>query len=180
VPADLQKEEPSRQERRLEVKVIRSSRRKRTVSARLLDGVLQVRAPAHLTDAELAPVIDQLKAKLARRAKKASLDDDLLVRRAKELNRTYFGGQLRWTSIRWVTNQRTRLGSCTPATGQVRISHRVAELPAFVRDYIIVHELAHLLEPNHSPAFWERVNRYPKTERARGYLMAVGLEPVAE
>ena len=164
----------------MRVNVIRSTRRKKTVSARLVGDTLQVRAPAHLTDADLKPVIDQLKAKLARRAKKVGLDDELLARRASELNRTCFDGQLQWTSIRWVTNQRTRFGSCTPATGQVRISHYVAEMPPFVRDYVIVHELAHLLESSHSPTFWERVSRYPKAERARGYLMAVGLEPLDE
>lgn len=164
----------------MQVNIIRSTRRKKTVSARFVGGVLQVRAPAHLSEAELAPLIDQLKAKLARRAKQTTLDDTFLERRARELNCQCFDGQVRWTRIRWVTNQHTRLGSCTPAAGTVRISHLVAEMPPFVRDYVIVHELAHLLEPNHSSAFWQHVSRYPKTERARGYLMAVGLEPLAE
>ena len=39
-----------------------------------------------------------------------------------------------------------------------------------------MHELAHLIEANHGPRFWKVVNRYPRTERARGYLMAIGLE----
>ena len=49
-------------------------------------------------------------------------------------------------------------------------------MPAWVRDYVVMHELAHLLVAGHGPRFWELVNRYPLTERARGYLMAVGLE----
>jgi predicted metal-dependent hydrolase len=72
------------------------------------------------------------------------------------------------------------MGSCTPTDQTIRLSHRLATMPAFVRDYVIIHELAHLLEANHGPKFWKLVNRYPKTERARGYLMAVGLEEMEE
>ena len=161
---------------KLKTRVIRSPRRKKTVSARMVDGVLQVRAPAHLSDAELAPIIEQLKSRLKTRVVRNQLDDKLLERRAREFNRLYFDGRLTWTSIRWVTNQYKRAGSCTPSTGTIRISHHVAQMPAFVRDYVLVHELAHLIEANHSPHFWELVNLYPKTERARGYLMAVQLE----
>ena len=164
----------------MKTKIIRSAKRKKTVQARVVDGVLQVLAPAHLSDAELAPIVDDLRKKLANRAKKAKLDDQSLGRRARELNRQYFDGQLEWTSIRWVTNQNKRAGSCTPAQGTIRISHRVAEMPAFVRDYVLVHELAHLLEPNHSARFWELVNGYPKAERARGFLMGVGMEAVQD
>jgi predicted metal-dependent hydrolase len=160
----------------LQTQVIRSARRKKTVSARVVDGILQVRAPAHLSDAELAPIIEQLKSRLKTRAVRNQPDNGLLERRAKELNRLYFDGQLTWTSIRWVTNQNKRAGSCTPSAGTIRVSHHVAQMPAFVRDYVLVHEMAHLIEANHSPRFWAWVNRYPKTERARGYLMAVQLE----
>jgi predicted metal-dependent hydrolase len=142
----------------------------------MVDGVLQVRAPATLSDAELAPIVEQLKARLKSRAVRTELDDGKLERRARELNRRYFGGQLKWTSIRWVTNQHKRAGSCTPSAGTIRISHHVAQMPAFVRDYVLVHEMVHLIEANHSSRFWEWVNRYPKAERARGYLMAVDLE----
>jgi predicted metal-dependent hydrolase len=42
-----------------------------------------------------------------------------------------------------------------------------------VLDYLLVHELAHLEVADHGPRFWELVDRYPLTERARGYLMAL-------
>ena len=46
-------------------------------------------------------------------------------------------------------------------------------MPDWVIDYVLLHELAHLVVPSHSPAFWTLLSRYPKTERARGYLEGV-------
>ena len=99
-----------------------------------------------------------------------------LKRRAAELNRQYFGGKLKIHEIKWVSNQDKRHGSCTPSTATIRISDRLATMPGWVLDYVLVHELAHLIQANHSPAFWKLVTRYPLTERARGYLIAVQLE----
>jgi hypothetical protein len=164
----------------MEIKIIRSHKRKRSISAKVVDGVFQVRAPTHISETDLQPIIENLKKRWAKRQTKSELDDQGLQRRAQELNRQYFDGKLKWKSIRWVTNQDQRFGSCTPAQSTIRLSHRLATMPAFVRDYVIVHELAHLIEANHSQKFWELVNRYPKTERARGYLMAVGLENLEE
>jgi predicted metal-dependent hydrolase len=161
----------------VEVKVLRSRRRKKTVEARLESGVLVVRAPAAISDAELNPIIEKLKAKVEKKKRRRQFQSDTsLEARARELNRRYFDGALTWSSIRYVTNQNMRFGSCSPSQGTIRISHRVAAMPAWVRDYVIVHELAHLVNPNHSRAFWDVVNRYPKTERARGYLIAIGME----
>jgi hypothetical protein len=164
----------------MDVKVIRSKNRAKTISARVVDGVFVVRAPAGMSDAELQPVVDKLMARWQRRQEKRALDDSDLQRRAQELNRQYFAGKLKWQSIRWVTNQGKRFGSCTPDDATIRISHRLAEVPAFVRDYVIVHELAHLVEANHGPRFWKLVNRFPRTERARGYLMALGMEDLED
>jgi len=161
------------------LRVIRSGRRRATVSARLVENgaVLEVLAPASMSDTELAPVVEKLKGRVLRHAeKRATADDNALVRRAMELNREYFGGKLRWNELRYVSNQQHRFGSCTPATGTIRVSHRLATLPGWVQDYVIVHELAHLAEANHGRRFWKLVERYPKSERARGYLMALGLE----
>ncbi|MCO5243331.1 MAG: M48 family metallopeptidase [Anaerolineae bacterium] len=164
----------------METRIVRSRKRAKTVSAREVDGVFEVRAPAHMSDSELEPVVQKLMERWQRRRDKQALSDADLERRARELNRQYFNGKLRWQSVRWVHNQNTRFGSCTPGQGTIRISHRLATMPGFVLDYVLVHELAHLLEANHGASFWRLVNQYPRTERARGYLMAAGLEIVED
>lgn len=163
----------------LEIVLVRSARRTKTVSARLVNWyTLEVRAPERIPDDELRRIIDKLVAKaLEQRGKQRSFSSDPdLDERAQRLNRRHFSGELKWRSIRFVPNQNTRFGSCSPSRGTIRISHRLASVPSFVLDYVIVHELAHLLESNHSKAFWDLVNRFSKTERARGYLMALGME----
>jgi predicted metal-dependent hydrolase len=164
----------------VEIRIVRSKRRYKTIQSREVNGTLEILAPARMSDAELQPYIDKLAQRAERRRARAALDDAALVKRAVLLNRRYFDGRLRWASIRWVSNQNKRYASCSPSKGAIRVSHRIASMPRFVQDYVIVHELAHLLEPNHSRRFWKLVQQYPRTERARGYLMAVGLEEPQE
>ncbi|MEX2552225.1 MAG: M48 family metallopeptidase [Actinomycetota bacterium] len=160
-----------------EVEVRRSERRQRTVSARLKDGKLVVYLPARMSPAEEAEWVEKMAARFQARSLRRQLNSDGdLQRRALELNREYFEGKLKWSSLTYVTNQNNRFGSCSPADATIRISAALATMPSFVRDYVIVHELAHLEEPNHSAAFWKLVNRYPLTERARGYLMGKGMD----
>ena len=158
------------------VEIVRSARRKKTVSAELKGGVLIVRAPAQMSDGQLAPIIEKLQARLRKKMQRIPKTDAELEQLAQQINKTYFSGRLTWHSIRYVTNQNKRFGSCTPSRGTIRISHRVAAMPDWVLKYVVMHELAHLEEANHSSRFWKLVNRYPLTERALGYLMAVGLE----
>ncbi|MCP4167108.1 MAG: M48 family metallopeptidase [Chloroflexi bacterium] len=164
----------------MNVEIIRSARRKKTISARLDGDTMIVQAPAEMPEKELNEAIETLRGRLLKRQAKRTLSDDDLEQRASLMNRRYFNGKLNWQSIRWVSNQNKRYGSCTPAKKTIRISHRVGTLPQWVQDYVIVHELAHLQQANHGPRFWELVNRYPLTERARGYLMALGLEEVED
>ncbi len=158
------------------VDIIRSEKRKKTVSAELKNGVLIVRAPAQMSDAALTPIIEKLQTRLRKKVNPLPKSDAELEHLAQQLNNSYFSGRLAWQSIRFVTNQNKRFGSCTPATGTIRLSHRLASMPDWVLKYVLVHELAHLEEANHGPNFWALVNQYPLTERARGYLMAIGLE----
>jgi predicted metal-dependent hydrolase len=160
----------------MEVRVTRSAKRAKTVSAKVVDGVIEVTAPAGCSEEELASIIERLRDRIQKREQKNQLNAQDLENIAQRLNRDYYQNQLRWTSIKWSVNQSTMHGSCTPALGTIRISHRLATMPTFVQEYVVMHELAHLLEANHSSKFWALVNRYPFTERARGYLMAVGLE----
>lgn len=133
--------------------------------------------PTGLSSAEEQEWVERMRRRLEQSRERRRLNsDEALQQRAAELNREYFGGELKIESIRFVTNQNHRFGSCTPSTRTIRISHRLAEMPTWVLDYVIVHELAHLLQPNHSARFWKLVNRYKLTERARGFLMAKGME----
>jgi predicted metal-dependent hydrolase len=161
----------------LEIKVTRSPRRKSTVSARLVGDVLEVLAPAGIPEDQLREVAAKLQARLEKRQAKRRLDgDDALRQRAEELNKQYFKGRLKVESIEYVTNQNHRFGSCAVQTRRIRLSLRLSKVPAWVRDYVILHELAHLVHADHSPAFWRLVQAYPLAERARGYLMAVNME----
>jgi predicted metal-dependent hydrolase len=161
----------------MKVEVVRSPRRRKTVTAERRDGRVVVRLPAGLSRAEERTWVDRMVTRLADRERLERLNAKRSLERAAErLNREYFGGRLRWRSVRYVSNQNDRYGSCTPEDGTIRISHRVAELPTWVRDYILLHEMAHLQVPSHSRRFWRLVDGYPLSERARGFLMAKGWE----
>lgn len=159
----------------VKVEVVRSSRRRKTVQAREVDGVLRVSIPATMSAAEEARWVDEMTRRMKRRAASAGTD---LAARASALARRH--GLQTPTSIRWADNQEWRWGSCTPADRSVRISSRLTSEPAWVLDYVIVHELAHLEVARHGPDFWAVVNRYPLAERARGFLMARGLPSPAD
>nr|WP_254552543.1 M48 family metallopeptidase [Kitasatospora sp. MMS16-BH015] len=155
------------------VEVRRSTRRSRTVSAYREGDRTIVLIPARMSPAEeqrwVAQMLDRLAAKESRRV----LGDDALSARARELSATYLGGRAAPLHVRWVTNQNSRWGSCTPSEGTIRLSHRLQGMPEYVVDYVLLHELAHLLVPDHGPAFWALLESYPRTERARGYLEGV-------
>lgn len=156
----------------VQVQVVRSPNRKKTISATLNDGVLIVRIPKNLSQREERTWVERMKERLVNRVQKkiARTSDDLQFR-AQALNIRFFQGRLPQFAARWVNNMNSRWGSCTPNTGEIRLSSDLAKMPQFVLDYVIVHELAHLIHADHSPKFWELVHRFPQTERAIGYLM---------
>ncbi len=157
------------------VEVRRSARRRRTVSAyRAEDGTVVVLLPARMSQAEEQRWVETMVARVQRSERRRRPSDDGLERRAAQLSERYLEGLARPTSVRWVQNQGQRWGSCTPTDGSIRLSARLTGMPAWVVDYVLLHELAHLLESGHTPTFWRLVERYPKAERARGFLEGVG------
>jgi predicted metal-dependent hydrolase len=164
----------------MDVKILRSQRRKKTISAREVDGVIHLYLPMGLSREEEAKYVQWAEKRFEAKRRKTELRennaDAELEKRAQALNKRYFGGQLAWERICYTTEQNgSTFGICNTKNRTIRISDRLLKMPKFVHDYVVVHELAHLHVPSHGPAFWALVNRYPKTERARGYLMAVGM-----
>jgi predicted metal-dependent hydrolase len=156
-----------------EVEVRRSARRRRTVSAYRDGDRTVVMIPARMTRAEEKHWVALMVERLANQDRRRRPDDDELLARARDLSRRHLGGRAKPASVRWVTNQGSRWGSCTPVDGSIRLSSRLQGMPSWVVDYVLVHELAHLLVTGHGPRFWAEVEGYPRSERARGYLEGV-------
>lgn len=163
------------------VEVRRSKRRRRTVTAYREAGKVVVCMPGGFSRAEeerwIGTMLDRLEASDARRRP----SDERLLSRAQELSNRYLDGRAEPVAVRWSGNQHSRWASCTPTDGTIRVSDRLKGVPPWVLDYVLVHELAHLLIADHSPEFWTIVDRYPRSQRARGFLdgftHAAGLPP---
>jgi predicted metal-dependent hydrolase len=155
------------------VEVRRSARRRRTVSAYRQEGRLVVLVPSRMSAAEEGEWVRTMVARVAASEQRRQRSDGDLERRALDLSREHLGGRAVPTSVRWVTNQNGRWGSCTPAEGTIRLSDKVQGMPGWVVDYVLLHELAHLLQPGHGPEFWALLQGYRRLERARGYLQGV-------
>jgi hypothetical protein len=155
------------------VEVRRSARRRRTVAAYREDDKVVVLVPARLTRAEEREWVATMLARLERSERRRRPSDEELHRRATGLSERYLDGTAQPLSVRWVENQSTRWGSCTPGDRAIRLSTRLQGMPPWVVDYVLVHELAHLLEAGHTPEFWQWVDRFPRAERAKGFLEGV-------
>lgn len=137
--------------------------------------VTVVLLPAKMSRAEerqwVTLMLDRLEARERRWPGRGG--DAALLSRARRLAASYLAGAVEPASVRWVDNQNSRWGSCTPEDGTIRLSTRLRAMPAWVVDYVLVHELAHLRVPGHGEDFWALVAGYPRAERARGYLEGI-------
>jgi predicted metal-dependent hydrolase len=152
------------------VEVRRSARRRRTVTAYRDSDRTIVLIPARMSRAEERRWVAVMLDRLAAQERRRQPTDAELQDRAVELSQRYLDGLADPRTVRWVANQGSRWGSCTPSDRSIRLSNRLHGMPSWVIDYVLVHELAHLLVPGHGSDFWELVQRFPRTDRARGYL----------
>jgi hypothetical protein len=157
-----------------EVVVRTSARRRKTAAAFWENGHIVVVVPAHVRRAERQELVDWLVGRVLAKRPGATASDDALAQRAAMLADRYVDG-VRPSSIRWVTNQGKRWGSCSNGTGEIRLSHRLRAVPDWVLDATIVHELAHLLHADHSAAFHAVANRYPRQKDALVFLEGYSL-----
>ena len=156
------------------VEVRRSKRAKRNVTAHRDNEKTVVTVPTRMAKRDIADYVNELVTRLDDRDER-STSQALLEQRARQLSKQYLAQDLFEThfvpvSIRWVTNQNARWGSCTPSEGTIRLSHRMVRMPTYVIDSVIIHELIHLLIADHSEDFYELMNKYPDQEKAKDYL----------
>lgn len=158
-----------------EVEVRRSARRRRTISGYRADGRIVVLVPAGLSGRAEARAVEDMvqRVQTPRDRRRRGRPDHDLMERAALLSRKYLADQAHPESVRWVGNQRRRWGSCTPSEGTIRLSNSLQGMPVYVVDYVLLHELAHLLQPNHGRDFWALLAGYPDLMRAQAYLDGV-------
>jgi predicted metal-dependent hydrolase len=164
----------------LEVDVFRSARRKKTARWHVKDGRVCLEVPAKMAGRQVERLVEQVREQARQHLLRAELAeqhaDAELLRRAREVARRYVPQAAdRLRSADWSARQGRRWGSCDASVGRLRISDRLRRLPRFVLEYVLVHEVAHLLEPNHGPAFHQLTRAYPWAERAKGFLLAIDM-----
>ena len=156
----------------MEVELVAGTRRRRHVEGVLVGNVLRVAYPPRMSRVEAERIAQELRVRMERRVASDRFD---LAARARALAR-----ELKFprpARVEWSDRQLARWGSCDPSDGSIRVSRRLAAFPVWVLDYVLVHELAHLVVPDHGPRFQALVARYDRAERAIGFLIAKDLVP---
>jgi predicted metal-dependent hydrolase len=166
----LKKEHEELLSRLPEFRVIRSSRRKRTLHAYRQNGVIEIHIPDRLSrrqEFEVIPEMIDLVLKRENRLRKSDgtlleLSDLLLAEFLPEFNE-------RPISVTWRV-MRERWGSCTTVDKTIRISERLNTAPDYALRYVLFHELIHLRIAGHGDDFHELLARYPEKGRAEAFL----------
>lgn len=155
-------------ERAFLVEVRRSTKRRKTIEAYRKGDTIIVAIPARMSKREEERVVAEMVSKLGK--------DDLrltsteLMARALELNTLYLGNKATPSSVEWSSRMERIWGSCTIEDRAIRLSNRLDDAPRYALDYILLHELVHLIVAGHGPDFKALLSVYPQLDRAEGYL----------
>jgi predicted metal-dependent hydrolase len=156
----------------LELKVVR--KRVKNINARLHGRTLSVSAPHRVTVRELDETILELARKLVRRTRADALNADGGAEDIARKVAARFPDPPEVAEVRFVTNQTSQWGSYSLQTGIVRLNAALRQMPPWVLEAVVAHELAHTFYLDHSLEFWELVRSVcPKTDRARAFLEGV-------
>ena len=156
----------------LDLRVVR--KRVKNINARLRGKTLLVSAPHRVSAGELDEMILQLARRLVRRSRAEVVNSDGGAERIARKVAARFSNPPEVAEVRFVTNQTARWGSYSSQTGVVRLNAALRQMPPWVLEAVVAHELAHSFHLDHSPAFWELVRSVcPKTDRARAFLEGV-------
>jgi hypothetical protein len=163
---------------RPEVEIRASSRRKKTGNAHWSGSRIVVQIPARIRGRERRVFVDELVERLMTQRPQNAAGDGALEERARVLAELY-NDSVMPASVRWVSNQQARWASCSPGTREIRVSSRLRQCPEWLIDAVLVHELAHLQEADHSTRFYEIANRHPRQDDSAlfldGYALGLGL-----
>lgn len=164
---------------RPELEIRSSSRRTKTGTAYWSGTKIVVAIPSRLRGRERQSFVDELVRRAMSERPQATAHDAALEERARTLADLYTGRRYP-TAVRFVSNQKRRWASCSPANGEIRLSNRLRNVPDWVLDAVLVHELAHLHHLEHNPAFHAIANRHPRQQDAEvfleGYQLGLGIK----
>ena len=153
-----------------EIRVIRSSRRKKSIGAYREQGAIVISVPARLSNSKVSAVIPELVEKILTKEAKERLTDSQLHERSLYLLGKYLPEfVITPASVTW-RSMNERWGSCTTVDRTIRISDRLNGAPEYVVDYLLVHELIHLMIPDHGDEFEGLLARFESSDRASAYL----------
>ena len=153
-----------------EIIVIRSTRRKKNVSAYRQGGRIVVSIPARMSKADERAMVPEMVAKIRAQEAAATMSEEVLSTRVGELL-SELAPEItaRPSSVNWRA-MRERWGSCTGIDSSIRISDRLKGAPEYVVEYVLFHEAIHLHYFDHGPEFKELLARFSDAEKAEAYL----------